>query len=65
MAPKLLRLSIAARRCGVSERTLKRWLYDGKMAGLKTRGGHWRIPESEIPRLTQKTVTSQDTTHYH
>lgn len=42
----------AAYRLGVSERTLRQWLKDGKLAGKLTvteHGRQWEIPESALP----------------
>lgn len=39
----------AARMCGVSIRTLKRWLERGEMTGYRLPGsGEWRIPRQEL-----------------
>jgi hypothetical protein len=40
----------AAKLLGVSFITVKRWIYAGKIKAIKTPGGHYRIPESEIQR---------------
>jgi excisionase family DNA binding protein len=37
----------AARALGVTERTIRRWLKDGRLAGLKV-GGRIRIPERAV-----------------
>jgi molybdopterin-binding protein len=50
---ELLRLPDAARRISVSYPTLKQWIYRGKVRSVKTPGGHYRIPRSEIDRLTE------------
>lgn len=42
----------AAEMIGVSYPTIKQWIYDGKIKSVKTPGGHHRIPESEIERLS-------------
>jgi molybdopterin-binding protein len=41
----------AALRLGISYPTVKQWLYRGKLKGVKTPGGHYRIPESELDSL--------------
>lgn len=41
-----------AERLGISFITLKRWIYRGKIKAVKTIGRRYRIPESEILRLT-------------
>ena len=38
---------------GVSYPTLKSWIYKGTVRSVVTPGGHHRIPQSEIDRLTQ------------
>ena len=42
----------AAKRIGISYPTIKQWIYDGKITSIKTPGGHHRIPESEVYRLS-------------
>jgi molybdopterin-binding protein len=49
---ELLKLDEAARMLGVSYPTLKQWIYKGKIRSVKTAGGHHRIPNDEIDRLT-------------
>src|ERR1700723_3516770 len=41
----------AAQRLGISYPTIKQWLYRGKLKAVKTPGGHYRIPESELDGL--------------
>ena len=41
----------AAQRLGISYPTIKQWLYRGKIKSIKTPGGHYRIPESELDSL--------------
>jgi len=41
----------AAKVLGVSFRTVKRWIYSGKILAVKTVGGHYRIHKDEIERL--------------
>jgi len=45
----------AAKIIGVSFRTIKRWIYAGRIRTLKTAGGHYRIPRDEIKRLLSET----------
>jgi excisionase family DNA binding protein len=40
-----------AETLGVARSTVSRWLTDGRLAGWRTAGGHWRVPESEVTRL--------------
>lgn len=50
---ELLRLQEAAERIGVSYPTIKQWIYKGKIRSVQTAGGHHRIPQSEVDRLSQ------------
>ncbi len=44
-------LKRASEILGVSVKTLRRWSRQGKIKVIRTRGGHRRVPESEILRL--------------
>ena len=44
----------AALRLGISYPAIKQWLYRGKIKGIKTPGGHYRIPEAELDCLLHK-----------
>ena len=46
--PKLETTTQAARRVGVSARTLLRWLEAGLLPGIQTAGGHWRIDRADL-----------------
>jgi molybdopterin-binding protein len=48
---RLLSPREAALRLGISYPTIKQWLYRGKIKGIKTPGGHYRIPEAELDGL--------------
>src|SRR5262249_47619146 len=50
---ELLKLKEAAESIGVSYPTLKQWIYSGKIRSVKTAGGHHRIPQDEIERLSR------------
>src|SRR6201994_4187421 len=52
--PSLLTPREAALRLGISYPTVKQWLYNGKIKAVKTPGGHYRIPESELDSLLHK-----------
>ena len=41
----------AALRLGISYPSIKQWIYRGKLKAIKTPGGHYRIPESELDAL--------------
>jgi len=48
---KMYPVSEAGKILGISYPALKQWIYTRKIKTLKTPGGHYRIPESEIDRL--------------
>lgn len=43
----------AAKRLQVHPRTLLRWLQGGKVPGVQTPGGHWRVDPERLPELRQ------------
>ncbi len=47
----LLRPRDAAVQLQISYPTIKQWIYRGKLRAVKTPGGHYRIPQTEIDRL--------------
>lgn len=49
---RLLTVREAATRLGVGYSTLKQWIYHGRVRTTQTAGGHHRIAETEIDRLT-------------
>jgi molybdopterin-binding protein len=50
----LLTVRAAATRLGVGYSTLKQWIYQGRVRTTQTAGGHHRISEVEIERLTAR-----------
>ena len=48
----------AAKLLGISYPTIKQWIYEGKIKSRKTPGGHHRIPQAEIERLTGNKQTT-------
>jgi molybdopterin-binding protein len=48
----LLTVRSAAERLGVGYSTLKHWIYEGRVRTTQTPGGHHRIADAEIDRLT-------------
>jgi molybdopterin-binding protein len=49
-----LTVRAAALRLGVGYSTLKQWIYQGRVRTTTTAGGHHRISEAEIDRLTTR-----------
>ena len=50
-----LRPRDAAVQLQISYPTIKQWIYHRKLKAVKTPGGHYRIPQSEIDRLLYRT----------
>jgi molybdopterin-binding protein len=44
----------AAVQLQISYPTIKQWIYNRKLRAIKTPGGHYRIPQSEIDRLLHR-----------
>jgi len=51
----LLRPRDAAVELQISYPTIKQWIYTRKLRAIKTPGGHYRIPQSEVDRLLYRT----------
>ncbi len=51
----LLRPRDAAVQLQISYPTIKQWIYGRKLRAIKTPGGHYRIPQTEIDRLLYRT----------
>lgn len=51
MAERLITVSEAAHRLGVTKKTLQVWDNDGKLTALRTAGGHRRYRQSDIEQL--------------
>ena len=50
----LLTVRAAADRLGIGYSTLKQWIYQGRVRTTQTAGGHHRVSEAEIDRLTTR-----------
>lgn len=50
-----LRPRDAATQLQISYPTIKQWIYREKLRAVKTPGGHYRVPQSEIDRLLYRT----------
>ena len=51
----LMNVRAAAAKLGVGYSTMKRWIGDGRVRTTLTEGGHHRIADAEIDRLTAHT----------
>ncbi len=50
----LLTVRAAADRLGIGYSTLKQWIYQGRVRTTHTAGGHHRVSDAEIDRLTTR-----------
>jgi molybdopterin-binding protein len=57
----LVTVRVAAERLGVGYSTLKRWIGSGQVRTTRTEGGHHRIADAEIDRLTARQEPEQTT----
>src|SRR4029077_14880715 len=47
--------AMAAVQLQTNYTTIKQWIYNRKLRAVKTPGGHYRIPQSEVDRLLHRT----------
>jgi len=59
----LLTVRVAAERLGVGYSTLKRWIGTGRVRTTRTEGGHHRIAEAEVDRLTARHTPERQARH--
>jgi len=57
---RLLRPKEACQRLGISYPTLARWVREGKIRAIRTAGGKYRIPESEVRRIAEGAPVSKE-----
>jgi len=57
---KLLRPKEVCHRLGVSYSTLSRWVREGRIRAIRTAGGKYRIPESEVRRIAEGLPISRE-----
>jgi molybdopterin-binding protein len=55
MDEAMVRPRDAAVQLQISYPTIKQWIYHRKLRAVKTPGGHYRIPQSEVDRLLHRT----------
>jgi excisionase family DNA binding protein len=51
---KYLNAAQAAKRIGISDKTIRRWLKEGKISAIRTESGVLAIPESEVEALRRQ-----------
>jgi excisionase family DNA binding protein len=57
---RLLRPKEVCQRLGISYPTLARWVREGKIRAVRTAGGKYRIPESEVRRIAEGLPASKE-----
>jgi len=57
---RLLRPKEVCRRLGISYSTLSRWVREGRIKAIRTAGGKYRIPESEVRRIAEGLLISKE-----
>jgi excisionase family DNA binding protein len=57
---RLLRPREACQRLGISYSTLARWVREGRIRVVRTAGGKYRIPESEVRRIAEGVPISRE-----
>jgi len=57
---RLLRPKEVCKRLGISYSTLSRWVREGRIRAIRTAGGVFRVPESEVRRIAEGLPTSKE-----
>jgi putative resolvase len=57
---RLLRPKEVCQRLGISYSTLSRWVREGRIRAIRTAGGVFRIPESEVRRIAEGLPISKE-----
>jgi excisionase family DNA binding protein len=57
---RLLRPKEVCRRLGISYSTLSRWVREGRIRAIRTAGGVFRVPESEVRRVAEGLPISKE-----
>jgi excisionase family DNA binding protein len=65
--PLLLSIQQAARKVGKSEKTIRRWIHDGKLQAMKLDSGGYLIKKEELaaltPHITKEWQKQSDLSH--
>jgi excisionase family DNA binding protein len=57
---RLLRPKEVCKRLGISYPTLSRWVREGRIRAIRTAGGVFRVPESEVRRIAEGLPISRE-----
>ncbi len=60
LSERLLRPREVCQKLGISYSTLSRWVREGRIKAIRTAGGKYRIPESEVRRIAEGLPISRE-----
>jgi len=60
VSERLLRPKEVCQRLGISYSTLSRWVREGRIRAIRTAGGKYRVPESEVRRVAEGLPISKE-----
>jgi putative resolvase len=60
LSERLLRPKEVCQKLGISYSTLSRWVREGRIKAIRTAGGVFRIPESEVRRIAEGLPVSRE-----
>jgi len=58
--PEFISVGAVAKRCGVSNTTVLRWITTGRLPAFRLPGGHYRISQSDFSDFMTKYKIPQD-----
>lgn len=62
--PEFISVGFIAKRCGVSNTTVLRWIGNGQLPAFRLPGGHYRIERNNFSEfLTRFSIPVQNTHH--
>jgi excisionase family DNA binding protein len=63
-APEFISVGFIAKRCGVSNTTVLRWISTGQLPAFRLPGGHYRIERNNFAEfLTKYSIPGHNTYH--
>jgi len=63
-APEFITVGFIAKRCGVSNTTVLRWISTGRLPAFRLPGGHYRIERDNFSEfLTKHSIPVHNTYH--
>jgi len=60
VSERFLRPKEVCQRLGISYSTLSRWVREGRIKAIRTAGGKYRVPESEVKRVAEGLPISRE-----